>query len=143
MYFNRARPVYNISVLQLEDLCFCCSLADDMGTEPVSGSTSWHQRHDRLPYGSVPACHQLLGVRKCDDPADEEVRHGDNREQLQSAHEADYPRSEGQGFRQLQMHLEELTGGDGRLHPALRSVKTVGHIWQSEANTDIASVKTA
>jgi hypothetical protein len=29
------------------------------------------------------------------------------------------------------VHLEELTGGDGRLHPALRLVQTIGHIWQT------------
>jgi hypothetical protein len=27
------------------------------------------------------------------------------------------------------VHFEELTGGDGRLHPALRSVQTIGRIW--------------
>ena len=128
---------------QLEDLCICCSLADDMGTEPVSGSTSWYQRHDRLPYGSLPTCHQLLGVRKRDDPAYKKVRHGDNREQLQGAHEADYSRSEEQGFRELQVYLQELTGGDGGLHPALRSVQTIGHIWKNESNPDVPSVKTA
>jgi hypothetical protein len=29
------------------------------------------------------------------------------------------------------VHLEELTGGDGRLHPALRSVQAIRHIWQN------------
>lgn len=96
-----------------------------MGTEPTGRSAVRHGRDDRLPDGSVSKVDKLLVVPGFENNVvrQQEVRDVRRGEQLSHTHAAHHPGLEPIGFRQLQVHIEELAGRDGRLHQTLRYKK--------------------
>lgn len=113
---------------------FSISLADDLGAKPACGCAGGHQRHHRLSHRGVPSRHQLLGVRECHAPADQQVRHRQLRDQLPRPHEADRQQPAAQRLRHLPLHQQELSRRDGGLDPALRYVVLYGLLIISTAS---------
>lgn len=103
------------------------SFADDLGTESIGRSPVRHGRDDRLPDRGVSEVDKLLVVSRFEDNAvpQQEVRDVRHGEQLPHPHAAHHQRPGPIGFRQLQVHIEELAGRNGRLHQTLRYVLRV------------------
>jgi hypothetical protein len=62
-----------------------------------------------------------MGVRKCDDNEEKEVRKGEKREKIKRENEDEYKRYEGKGFRKIKVNIEEINGGEGRINKDLRN----------------------
>lgn len=118
--------ILNLSVPETDHwstgTCICCSLTDGVGSQPAGGCAGRDERHHRLLHGGVPSCHQLLGLPERDAATDQQVHHGDGREQLPRHYEADCAQPPGPRLRQLPLHLKKLTRGDGGLDTTLRWV---------------------
>lgn len=93
-----------------------------MGTQPIGRSAVGHGRDDRLPDRGVPQVNKLLVVPRLEDDVvpQQEVRDFGHGEQLSHSHAAHHQGPGPIGFRQLQVHIQELAGRDGRLHQTLR-----------------------
>lgn len=92
-----------------------------MGTESIGWGSVRHGRNDRLSNGGVSQVDKLLVVSgfKNNAVSQQEVRDVGRRKQLSHPHEADHQRFGSIRFRKLQMHIQELSGRNGRLHQTL------------------------
>ena len=96
------------------------SFSDDLGAKPAGGSPRWYRRDHRVQHRGIPEGDQLLGLQRHHAPAEQEVRHQDEREQLQDLHEAHGEEPDEQGLRQLQVHIEKFPRRNRGIDQTLR-----------------------